>query len=878
VLPPPDHGRRADLAWLAAILALTLGLFARGLGGGFVSDDRILIERNPRIDQLASIPGAFTRAYWEGLESGTPAGIGHWRPLTATLHVLLWPLARGGSAPYHAAGLLLHLAAVALAFRLARRLGADRWLAGATTLLFALHPVQVESVAWISALNDVLAGFLVLLACERFLAWRARGSRGVPLAPALLFALGLLAKETAVAALPILALLELLQHGGSVPRDVRRAHGPVAAVLALYALARMLVFASPWGGLELGGDIASGVVEGAWLRVRLLGGFLELLALPLEPDLFRPFPIEASILAPHALRATVACALLAAVCAAALRRRSRLALSALAVLVGGLSVPVAAAEALGRFPLGERFLYVPAFGFALGLALFLARALPEKGASLALAVLAALYGTRSVTRIGAWHDEETFFRRAARSSPGSVTVQCELGRVLLELSSRRQDAGALAEARQAFETAATLLESAKRAGGDEARSESFLSVNLGLAWCSIAERDWSAALLVLEEVVRRAEEIRAQERAARERGLPVREQRLDLARVHGALAVAQFRSGKDAEAALSFERSLALEPLPDTHQNRGRMFAEQGRWSEAAAEFEAALRLRPGNPEDRLLLAQAWQTMGKSAEAEALARALIDALPARPEPLIVLATAALDRRDSATALARIDDVLALEPRHAQAWYLKALALVLRDDRREALVAFRNAVELGPASFEAHYNLAAFLLAQGALAEAEPYLVRAYSLAPPERRGVLRENLLALELEEPGVLAELEATDAARGELEAALVWNERRRAQEPEEALCLGRARLLRRLGRDAEAVDAFRRCGEARPDDFELWSELGSTLHALGRREEARPALERALELDPPPGVPEATRARAKERLRSLLEGAPNPPPDGGR
>jgi Flp pilus assembly protein TadD len=876
--------RRGGLV-LAAILVATAAVYARALAGELVYDDRLLITRNPLITDLGNLPRLFTSGYWDFLGIGEAENIGYWRPLTAIVQALVWPFARAASGPYHAVCVAIHLGAVAAAFLLATRLGASAWVAGGTALLFALHPAHVESVAWISALNDPLFGCLALLALERFLAWRARGSPGLPLAALGCFSLALLAKELAAALVPLLVLLDLLRPRSSrtdsgaagpatwlaAPEAPLRAYGPFAAAFALYLLARMLVFGSPWAGFErVTTDFLVSTLRLVLLRIELFGGALEILALPIELNLFRPFRPHIEPFDPSLVRALVFGAVFLALLVASFLRRRRLVLAGLLFLPAGLLPALIRVQSLGVFPLSERFLYLPAFGFALAAALFLRHALRGKGATLALSLLGGLYAARSFERIGFWRDEETLFRRAAAQSPRSVYVQWGLGRVLLERLNETRDQRYLAEAQRVFERAARLLGEAKSEPTDlMVSSRDYLQVNLGLAWCSIYAEDHSAAILVLGELAQRIERIQEQAREARALGIRVREQHLDLEKVYTALAVAQYRSGRFAEAERSFERALELQPTtPEAYQNLGRMYAEQGRWEEAARAFERCTELRPANTEDRLLLAQAWQTLGRSEPAEALARELVDELPGRAEPLIVLATGALRRGDSAGALTWLERALALDPRNALAWYQKARAFLLRGEASNALSAFRNAVELDPQGFEAHHDCGAFLLAQGALAEARPYLVRAYALAPQQHRAVLRRTLGELELDEPAVLLELATTDSGRDALEPALAWLERLLALEPEHAAAsLAKARLLRRMERHDEAVAALRACAERAPQSYELWSELGAYLHALGRRAEARPALEHALGLEVPASLPVELRKGSKERLRALLE-----------
>lgn len=879
---------------MAVILLVATAVHARGLSGGLTYDDHLLIARNPAITDLANLPRLFTTGYWDFQGAGMAGQVGYWRPLTSVVFALVWKFAGSASAAYHAVSLAIHLCAAAATYLLARRLGGSAWIAAGTALLFALHPAQVESVAWISAVNDPLWGLLVLLALERFLAWRARGSRGIPLVAAISFLLALLAKETAVALVPLVVAIDVLRPpaGGevSVPPEswasrVRatlsdapvRAYGAFAAVLAVYVLARMLVFASPWAGLDRGAsEHATDALRLAQLRVEVFGGALEILAIPLELDLFRlslsaakqPLPEEIDAFDPRLVRAAVFTAVFLALLAASLRGRKRLALAALLVVLAGLVPVLVQAPALGAFPLAERYLYLSVSGFALGTALFLDHALPRRAATVLLVALAALYGVRSYTRIGVWRDEETLYRDAAQRSPDTVFVQHGLGRALLQRLDQTGDPRYLVEAGQAFERAARLLAEAKERGTGVGTSFDYLQVNLGLAWCEIAAGDHSAAILMLQELVRRIEEIRTREAEARARGLRVGEQFLDLERVYVALAVAQSGKGEVEEAARSLARALELQPdSAEAHAHLGRLYATAGRWPDAEREFETAARLRPGVAEDRVQLANALQMQGKDAQAEALGRELLAELPGRTEPLVLLAVAALKRGDSAEGLTWIERALALEPRDSHAWYQKACALMQRGDRLGALSAFRNATDIDPANFVAHHDCAGFLLAEGLIAEAQPYLVRAYTLAPPQHRAALRKNLVQMELD-GATLRELARADAERGEHAAALHWLDDLLVREPglEEAL-LERARALRRLGRDEEALAGFRAAAERAPASFEVWSELGSYLHALGRRDEARPVLERALELERPRGLPEEVWKGSREALRGLIE-----------
>ena len=171
---------------VALLLALTAAVHALALDGAFVYDDELLIVQNAAL-QHGELWTLLSQPYF-GPDHG------YWRPLTS---LALWlGNAIGGAAGIHALALAAHTLATWLAFRIAHRLLGNAPLACATALLFGLHPVQVEGVAWCSALNDPLWLACGLGCLDAVL----RGRIGTAAA---CFALALLAKENAIVLLQI---------------------------------------------------------------------------------------------------------------------------------------------------------------------------------------------------------------------------------------------------------------------------------------------------------------------------------------------------------------------------------------------------------------------------------------------------------------------------------------------------------------------------------------------------------------------------------------------------------------------------------------------------------------------------------------------------
>jgi protein O-mannosyl-transferase len=167
------------------LAAITLAVYGGTLRYEFVNyDDGAHVYDNPQVTNgltLQGIAWAFTHSH-----------NGHWIPLNTISHMLdcqLYGLNPGG---HHLTNVLLHAATAVLLFLVLRRMTATLWPAAFVATVFAIHPLHVESVAWVTERKDVLSGFffmLTLLAYVRYVQNQprveGRGSRADAAAPAL---------------------------------------------------------------------------------------------------------------------------------------------------------------------------------------------------------------------------------------------------------------------------------------------------------------------------------------------------------------------------------------------------------------------------------------------------------------------------------------------------------------------------------------------------------------------------------------------------------------------------------------------------------------------------------------------------------------------
>jgi hypothetical protein len=418
--------------WLPYALVVLAALLASGPAwdGEFIYDDQYYVLDNPAVSGGASP--------WT-----TPLGSPDqalWRPLTVASFRAQWD----GSAeagPFRALNVVLHAGVSLLVLLLALRLklGAAGSLAAA--LLFAVHPVHAEAVAWVTGRAEMLAAGFVIAA---WLAWLRSGALATA-ACILCFALAMLSKENAVVA-PLLFICTdrwLLRR--RVP--VGRLAGLAAVVLAVLA-ARYMVLpnalpqGAPFGDVSFTGRI----VVASNILARSLG-------LMLWPNPLRIFHPRAEFLdiAPLALVGLAA----AVACVVSLWRKVRPA----AVML--LLVPASMITVLNLVPIGatfaERFLYLPSMLMCLAMgaglaALGRAEQRANKGLGVALllpavALIAALPVARS--GVAVFDNDLSLWAHAARVSPGVAHARYNHGYYLnasgRDLSEDRSRPGAADE-------------------------------------------------------------------------------------------------------------------------------------------------------------------------------------------------------------------------------------------------------------------------------------------------------------------------------------------------------------------------------------------------------------------------------------------------
>ena len=592
----------------------------------------------------------FTRSYDDGpyvtknavVQRGlTKAGIvwafarphaANWHPLTWLSHMLDIQLYGLNPMGHHLTNLLFHIGNVLLLFLLLTRMTGSLWRSAFVAALFGIHPVHVESVAWISERKDVLSTFFWMLTMLAYVGYVRRPKIGRYLPVVLFFILGLLSKPMLVTLPFVLLLLDYwpLKRFWTA-RSVRLAtpstinHQPSTfyrlilektPLFALSAASSAITFivqqrsgaVAALDRLPVGTRVANAVVS----YVRYIGKAIW----PDNLSVFYPYGVDAIPM----WQIVGAGLLLACVTVLVIlfgRRRPYLPVGWLWYLV--TLVPVIGLVQVGIQAMADRYTYVPLIGLFIVVAwgvpdLIIPQPDSAKGSNqrtrrkaqpgtvatstakvlgsvAVLVILVLIVCTRM--QVGYWLDSITLFEHAAACTSRNYLAHHNLG-VALARQGRLDEA--IAHYRDALRIQPTyadarynLANALSRQGKLDEAVVNYVEA-LRLDPKHVQAHSNLASVLVRQG---KMEEAVAYYRAA------VR-LKPKSAKAESKLGSALHRMGRMQEAIAHYQKSLRLNPkLADVHYNLGLAFASQGKFDQAVVQYREALRLNPNHAQAR---------------------------------------------------------------------------------------------------------------------------------------------------------------------------------------------------------------------------------------------------------------------------------------
>jgi Flp pilus assembly protein TadD len=583
VSAPVLDGLRFRVWPMAALLALvTIVLYWPAMRCDFVNyDDDVFVTSNIHVQNGLT----FENVKWAFIN---PVAA-NWHPLTMLSHMLdcqLFGLKPWG---HHLTSVVLHALNAVLVFALLQQLTGAIWRSVLVAALFGLHPLHVESVAWVAERKDVLSVFFGLLSLGAYARYAEKSKVRSPKSKVFyslaltFFACGLMAKPMLVTWPFVMLLLDYwpLKRASSFKFSVS-SPGTTPSSTVNPQLAALVFEKLPFFGLAVAASIVTFVVQkqtgalttGESIPLGMRGEnaliaycrYLGKLFWPTDLAVFYPrpghWPLEQVLLSG---------VLIAGVTVLLIVKRARYPY----MLMGWLwycvtLVPVIGLVQAGEQAMADRYTYIPSVGvliMAIWGAYELSRSWRYQVMALSVAGGAAIILCFGLTRrqLGHWQDSESLYRHAIEVTENNYLAHNNLGIVLME---KGQTDEAISQYREAIQLEPGFV---------------YAHNNLGRALDQKGQTD--EAISQFQEAIRLAP---------------------DDADAHNKLGVALNEEGRNDEAISQFQEAIRLAPDDaDAHNNLGVAIIEKGKIDEAISQFQEALRLKPDYAEARDNLARA---------------------------------------------------------------------------------------------------------------------------------------------------------------------------------------------------------------------------------------------------------------------------------
>jgi len=558
--------QRPDWMQLALFCVAVL-VYLSTLSFGFVYDDRVQILANPFIQSWRYLAHDFTSSVWA---QSTKYSAPYYRPVFLSWLRLNYTVFGFHAWGWHLAAVLLHAAASLLVFRLALRLLRVGWQAAVAGLVFAIHPVHVESVAWVSGAADPLMSVFFLSAFLCYLNWRERPSPPYLAAAILLGFLAMFSKEPAIT-LPAVVFAYALIFTGA-PETAETPAGKRFRTALLHA-APFVVGALGYGVLRMMALKAPASVFADYHTILLTAPglllfYLRLMVWPVGLGLFydRQF-VQHATFAEFVLPLLGLAALAAALVALLRRIRQRREAAFAAAFALIVLAPALWIRWFRSYDfVHDRYLYLPLFGFAVLFAI----ALPELqqrlpvasvrwAPALAVGVLSLAMIIGNVTLQTSWANDLLLWYRSYRIAPHNPVV-------LNDLASELGDRGE-------FRLAVPMFLELIRLHPTDADAQG----NLGYTYYKMGD------LPAAEQYLSRAA-------------------RLDPRDAHWLLylGITEFKLGSLAAAESDLSRSIALDPkAKGAHLALSLVLEQRGDVAGARREAAAEIANYPGEEQAR---------------------------------------------------------------------------------------------------------------------------------------------------------------------------------------------------------------------------------------------------------------------------------------
>jgi tetratricopeptide (TPR) repeat protein len=640
----PSYWRepRRSIRWtdvlLPALLAVLAALpYLNTLHNLFVYDDTIQVVNNPYLQNFHHLKEIFTTPVWSFL--GGDYSHNYYRPMMSFGYLLCYQFLGPIPRDFHLVSILLNVAVVVLLFFVTRRMFDDRMLAFIAAVLFAVHPIHSESVAWIAAITDLELTFFYLLAFWFFLGLsKGRGRRLIlgELFMSVSFALAMLAKEPAVS---LVVLATLYEHYWREDREQTSVgvklsrYGPLWLLFLLYLILR-IHFVGGLAGRTQHPEMGPEAV--LFSAFALAGQYLWKLFWPATLCAFYAFHASTGPSDPRVIAGAAALVVLALLIVF-FWTRARLVSFALLFFFLNLA-PVLNATWMAANVFTERYLYLPSVGFCWALAwagVKLWRVRTRQSAllhaALAIAVLAVVVlGTlRIIRRNRDWHDDERLYKTTLALQPDAYIIHINLAAIYLDRDDFKNAEGELREADRVAPDYPLILN------------------NLGLLNLKLKRYDDALGYLIRSALqnpkeaqphiylAQVYEQTGQPDYAEKEFLTAVKLSPLNIG-AHAGLAEFYLDHGRLQEAEKQFQESLQAARTLRGYWGLGLVYWREHRYTDAERTFQQALALQPSSARAHIILGLLYTETKRNREALRELQIGLKSQPKNPQALLAL--------------------------------------------------------------------------------------------------------------------------------------------------------------------------------------------------------------------------------------------------
>jgi tetratricopeptide (TPR) repeat protein len=672
------------------LVVTTLAVYWQVLDNGFVDyDDDVYVTENIRVHKgvtFDSLTWAFTSSH-----------SANWHPLTWISHMIDCQLYGLNPSGHHLTSLLFHVANTLLLLLILVRMTGALWQSSFVAALFALHPLHVESVAWVAERKDVLSTFFMMLTVWAYLFYVKKGKVRRYLMVVLFFVLGLMSKPMLVTLPFILLMLDFWPLGRlCLIRDTQN------VVTGQHTDERSNIFRLVWEKVpffalavvssvvtfivqERGGAVK--LLEMYSIQTRIINAFVAYI----EYIVNMIWPVKLTVLYPHPgnslllWKGVVAGLALVLITILVIRNARKIPYLAVGWFWYVVTlIPVIGIVQVGSQAMADKYTYITLIGLFVVIAWGandLLSKWPHRKTWLGTlaAILLPVLVVLTWKQVQYWENSITLFKHTLKHTSNNLIIHNNLG-FALDKQGRTEEA--IEHYIQAL-----------RLKPDYAEAHN----NLGIA---------------LDRQGRTEEAV--------EHYLQALRLRPDYAQAHNNLGIALDKQGRTEEAVRHYLQALRLRPdYVQVHNSLGFALDKQGRTEEAVKHYLQALRLKPDYAEVHDNLGIALDKQGRTEEAiEHYLQALqlkphisfaIDLFRAEVHNNLAIAFAKQGRTEE--AVEHYLQALRLKPDYAEAHNNLGVALVRKGDIRGAIVHFREALRINPGHINVKNNLNRVLMMQ-----------------------------------------------------------------------------------------------------------------------------------------------------------------------